>query len=69
MKIEDATKMVEIDPELSIRTDYSGRGMFGRTTVAIVGGHKQIMDAAQDAGIPLDYLRFDSMGKYDVVAY
>jgi len=40
---ENVAANADIDPE-DVRTDYSGRGMFGRTCVGIVGDTNTLVD-------------------------
>lgn len=62
MKLETAQAIVQAATDnkldVTLRENYSGRGMFGKTTAAVVGSRSDIMD-----------FRWDAMGKYDSVAY
>jgi hypothetical protein len=52
------------DEDFQIRTDYSGRGMYGVTTYAIVGCPTMAYDAPG-----LKAMACDQMGKDDLVWY
>lgn len=77
MKIETAQRIVAIADELgldvTLRAEYSGRGMFGRTTAAVVGYRSDIekclrtypMTHNEDA----EQVVWDAMGKSDSIAY
>jgi hypothetical protein len=43
------------------RSDYSGRGMFGRTTYAVVADKWDIERALEDLGLDIEDYRIDSM--------
>ena len=60
---------------LDFRDDYSGRGMFGKTTCGVVGSMTEIAEFLQavgsefvDAGIAFQRFEFDSMGR-DTICY
>ena len=85
--IEQAASDMCLD--VGLREGYSGRGMYGEETAALVGSRQDIIaaiaSAAVDIGgtqtchlVPVDgvdfvagiqQLKWDSMGKTDVVAY
>jgi len=69
MKLEKAVKIVEsLNAEgidASVRKDYSGRGMYGKTTAAVSTRYQEdVFQAASDLGMRLGRrsLRIDSMG-------
>jgi len=68
MTLEDAKKIVanSEDGELEVRENYSGRGMYGKTTVGVVGYQSDIQEAAQAAGVRVSSLKWDRMGKLDI---
>jgi hypothetical protein len=85
MKLEFAQKLADAsDGELDLYEDYSGRGMFGKTTAGITGSKKSIMRTAIIVGFEMgsngeehqfeefletiDNLRFDNLGM-DMIAY
>lgn len=72
MKLEDAEKIVktaeENDMELELRPDYSGRGMFGKTTAGVVGSKVEIVEAATLAGLKPREFKWDNMAR-DMIAY
>ena len=56
--------------EATVREDYSGRGMYGRTTAAVSTHYSEdVVAAARDLGLPLrrSSLNVDSMGLGKVV--
>ena len=70
--------------EVDIRSDYSGRGMVGSQTYAIViGSHAELLTAVAAVGVQLEWgtsesenfiedcksFRFDNMGRDSLVAY
>jgi hypothetical protein len=59
----DKTNTLEVYP------DYSGRGMFGKTTSGIVGDKGDILTACSVAGVGTATLHWDNMGKHDMIAY
>ncbi len=75
MLLEDASTWANHDIEL--RTNYSGRGMYGKTTLGVVGSLAAIMDfmigLGQEIGTSGIYINtpqfeVDNMGK-DYIAY
>ena len=80
MKLKTAKLLVRLCPGLSLNPGYSGRSMYGETTVAVSGGSEDARDAvadaiyecgeAGDAATLQDFkaIRWDSLGR-DVVAY
>ncbi len=74
MKLAHAKAIVEeletLDVEATVREDYSGRGMYGRTTAAVSTHYSEdVVAAARDLGLPLrrSNLNVDSMGLGKVV--
>ena len=56
--------------EATVREDYSGRGMYGRTTAAVSTHYSEdVVAAARELGLPLrrSNLNVDSMGLGKVV--
>ncbi len=72
MTLTDATAIVtraaDDGTDLDLRTDYSGRGMYGETTAAVVGARGDISHYAEACGIDVRGLEWDNMG-LDYVAY
>jgi hypothetical protein len=73
MKLETAQAIVQAayanDLRVSLRADYSGRGMFGKTTAAVVGSRADITEAIFYASKEeLPSIKWDNMG-LDMVAY
>lgn len=73
MKLELATAIVQAananDLRVSLRESYSGRGMFGKTTAAVVGSREDITEAIFYASKDeLPSIKWDNMG-LDMVAY
>jgi hypothetical protein len=65
---------------VEIRDDYSGRGMYGEKTYALVvdGSHSDVINCILNSGVDLEKglddeetwdLRFDSMGRSSIVIY
>lgn len=50
MKLELAQKMVELNPNLTLHTDYSGRFMYGKITNAVSGSKDDLMEVL--VGLP-----------------
>lgn len=73
MKLEDAERIVELaldhGHDMELREDYSGRGMYGKETTAVIGDAYMIYWAAGALGISPKALRVDSMGKSDTIVY
>lgn len=74
MKLEMAQAIVQTayghGLRVSLRAEYSGRGMFGKTTAAVVGSRSDITEAIfyMTKSDSLPTFRWDNMGK-DEVAY
>jgi hypothetical protein len=73
MKLETAQAIVQAaesnDLQVSLYPSYSGRGMFGKTTAAVVGSRVDITEAIFYASKEeLPSLQWDNMG-LDMVAY
>lgn len=51
------------------RRDYSGRGMMGERTTAIVGPWDELVEALIDLDMEIDDFRWDAMGRDDFVIY
>ena len=45
MDLVVAKKLVSHNDELRLYEDYSGRGMYGKTTHGVVGSHESLRDA------------------------
>lgn len=64
MKAESAAALSraidELDAEHAVRTDYSGRGMYGRTTHAVVCDVNTLVAAAAIAGRDLAFCVADA---------
>ena len=79
MTLEQAEKIAEeleanTDEDVGIIEDYSGRGMYGETCVALTVSPEQLIMvgwAAREVGVfPEDVpTRWDSLGKSDLVVY
>ncbi len=84
MKIENARRIVkaanELDLDVTLREDYSGRGMMGRSTAGVVGSMGDIVQsialAANELGPELGphfiedmAIATDSMGRSSIIAY
>lgn len=84
MKLDVAEQIVQsaesMGIEAELRDDYSGRGMYGETTVAVVISSwtkfaAAVAQAAVDSIIPGEVIkevrkaRWDQMGRDDVVVY
>jgi len=66
--VEELTQTLGV--EASVRENYSGRGMYGRTTAAVSTHYSEdVVAAARDLGLPLrrSNLSVDSMGLGKVV--
>lgn len=50
-----AEKLAGANDALSLRDDYSGRGMFGATTYAVVGSLADIWEALGEIGLAPDW--------------
>ncbi len=48
---------------------YSGRGMMGERTTAIVGPWDELVEALLDLDMEIDDFRWDAMGRDDFVIY
>ena len=60
----------ELGYELEVQADYSGRGMMGKVTYAVVGFDEEIREAVANSEICYEVkFRTDSMGKNQVVYY
>lgn len=66
----DAAYKADIDPDRDLRTNYSGRGMYGRECVGIVGFVEDLVsfviemsDLSPDAFAWLPSVKSDNMGK------
>lgn len=60
--------------DLELRTDYSGRGMYGETTVALVGSREDFNEAcanflanAHEDDVPEDQLQEELEGVKDIL--
>ena len=63
MKESIAKKIIKCSGgELTLRKDYSGRGMFGEKTCGVVGNRYDLEDACLDAKVKFNDLRLDNMG-------
>jgi len=51
------------------RRSYSGRGMMGERTTAIVGPWVDLIEALLDLNMEIDDFRWDAMGRDDFVIY
>ena len=51
------------------RRSYSGRGMMGERTTAIVGPWDELVEALIDLNMDIDDFRWDQMGRDDFVIY
>lgn len=51
------------------RRSYSGRGMMGERTTAIVGPWEMLVEALLDLDMDIDDFRWDAMGRDDFVIY
>ena len=58
MELDTARCIVEVaenhDIYLDLREDYSGRGMYGKTTAGVVGSFKELIAAVAAAGVSLE---------------
>lgn len=73
MNQSDADEIMEVAEaeglEVRVRENYSGRGMFGRTTTGLVGPEGDVLDAIALAGFRPSSYRKDQMGKSDLIFY
>lgn len=77
----NAAEVIGTQEEVRPCKDYSGRGMYGRTTAAVQGARSEILAAAVFAASELTpdevdefvedvrSFNYDNMGRYDVVIY
>jgi hypothetical protein len=78
MDLKIAQELVSHNDELRIYEDYSGRGMYGKTTHGVVGSHESLKHAVgkylvksyQSGAVNkfIDDLRSDSLGM-DIIWY
>lgn len=72
MNLQHAALIAEAAEELglqvSVRQSYSGRGMYGRTTAAVVGSIPDILQAAVQAGVSLARDSYDGGEPKDTFA-
>lgn len=68
---EDIVRIAgEKELEVEMRDDYSGRGMMGRRTYAVVGYASDIQECIDDSEVCYEEdFRTDSMGKSHSVYY
>ena len=78
MTTDIANAIVSHNPDLRVHEDYSGRGMYGKTTTGVVGSHTDLYHAVEsylqtsklniDVEEFIDEFRSDSMGM-DIIWY
>lgn len=65
-----AKEGIALDYEIEIRTDYSGQGMMGRTTFAVVGYASEIEECCNNSEECYQHkFKMDLMGKSHAVVY
>lgn len=83
MELKTATLLVEVNPDLELREEYSGRGMFGDKTSGVTGDINDfilaVASVAYDLGMEgdgfdefqddLNNLKTDSMGRDSTIFY